>query len=301
MSLDQANKSIFFALGANITIALAKLGAALKTGSGSMMAEAIHSFSDSANQVLLLIGLKRSKRPPNDSFPLGHGKELYFYSFIVSILIFSIGGLFSLYEGFHKIHATKPLENPLIAIAVLSFSILAEGAAFLGCLKEVKSLKKNKPLTQWIKETRKVELLVILGEDFAAIIGLMFALGAISLTVITGNPIYDAIGSMVIGVLLIVVSFFLSRQIKDLLVGKGVSPDTRKAYINHIETCEGICRVLNIVSMNMGQDVLVSFKVEVEQNISVAQLIKAINEAEVSLKKTFPEIYWLFVEPDSKK
>lgn len=300
MSAPDSNlKSIFFALGANVAIAIAKLFAALKTGSGSMMAEAIHSFSDSINQVLLLIGLKKSKRPPNDDFPLGYGKEIYFYSFIVSILIFSIGGLFSLYEGIHKLDSTTPIEDPFIAIGVLIFAVFAEGLAFFGCLSEVKKIKGNKTYYRWIKETRKTELVVILGEDFAALCGLAFALIAITTSMITLNPIYDAIGSIVIGVLLILVSFMLVKEIKNLLIGRGVDQDSKKSYISHMENRDGIEKVLNLVSMNMGSDVLLAFKVKIDSSFTADELVRTINEAEISLKISFPEVHWLFVEPDN--
>ena len=300
MSAPDSNlKSIFLALGANVAIAIAKLAAALKTGSGSMMAEAIHSFSDSINQVLLLIGIKKSKRPPSDEFPLGHGKEIYFYSFIVSILIFSIGGIFSLYEGFHKLDSTSPIEDPIIAISVLIFAVFAEGLAFWGCLSEVKKLRGKKSFSKWLKETRKTELIVILGEDFAALCGLSFALVAITTSMITLNPIYDAIGSMVIGFLLICVSFMLVKEIKNLLIGRGVDSDSKAAYISHMENLDGIQKVFNLVSMNMGSDVLLAFKVGIDSTLTTNELVKVINDAEISLKNSFPEVYWLFVEPDN--
>jgi len=294
-------RSIILALTANIAIAIAKLAAALKTGSGSMMAESIHSFSDSINQVLLLVGLKRSSRPPNDQFPLGHGKELYFYSFIVAILIFTIGGLFSLYEGIHKLHSTDPIQYPIIAISVLCFAILAEGFAFFGCLREVKKLKGQKTYREWMKQTRRTELVVILGEDFAALLGLFFALTAISMSIYTGNPVYDAIGSIGIGVLLIGISFMLSKEIKNLLIGRGVDLETKSDYISFIEQQAGIEKVLNLVSMYMGSDILLAIKIKMDPSLSSHELVNSINQTEVLLKQKYPEIYWLFVEPDNKK
>lgn len=298
---NQNLKSIFIALFANTLIAIAKFIAAFITGSGSMMAEAIHSSSDCINQILLLVGIKRSKRPPNDDFPLGYGKELYFYSFIVSILIFSIGGLFSLYEGFHKLHSTEAISSPMIAITVLIFAIFMEGFAFFGCLKQVKQIKGKKSYLTWIQETRKTELVIILGEDFAALIGLVLALVAISISVITNNPIYDALGSITIGVLLIIVAFFLSKIIKDLLIGRGAEKKEKEAYINLMKDCGGIVDVLNLVSMSMGEDILLAFKVKMDSNLTTTELVDSINNAEKKLKQSFPEINWLFVEPDSIK
>ncbi|MBW1899975.1 MAG: cation diffusion facilitator family transporter, partial [Deltaproteobacteria bacterium] len=179
-------KSILFALCANLAIFVAKLIAAMVTGSGSMMAESIHSMADSGNQLLLLLGIKHAKRPPSPDYPLGFGKAIYFWSFIVALILFSMGGLYSIYEGIHKLKDHEPLTYPYVAIGVLLFSIIAESVSMWGCLREVNKERRGRSLKQWFKETRQSELLVVFGEDLAALLGLSFAFIAVLTTMITG-------------------------------------------------------------------------------------------------------------------
>lgn len=205
---DASVKSILFALLANFGIAVTKTFAAIITGSGAMLAESIHSFADCGNQGLLFLGLKTSKRKPDSEHPLGYGKEIYFWSFIVALILFSMGGLFSVYEGIHKLSSHEGLRSPLIAIVVLSVSIILEAASLYGCITQINKLRKGVNLWNWVKNSRQSELVVVLGEDIAALLGLVFALIAVVFSMITGNPVYDAIGSIGIGVLLIIISFF---------------------------------------------------------------------------------------------
>ncbi|HPB26298.1 MAG TPA: cation diffusion facilitator family transporter, partial [Bacteroidales bacterium] len=200
-------KSILFALLANFGIAVTKTIAAIITGSGAMLAESIHSFADCGNQGLLFLGLRSSKKKPDSEHPLGYGKEIYFWSFIVALILFSMGGLFSIYEGVHKITAHQGLRSPVIALIVLTVSMALEAASLLGCLKQIKKIRKEKKLWQWVRGSRKSELIVVLGEDIAALLGLFFAMLAVILSMITGNPVYDAMGSISIGVLLVIISF----------------------------------------------------------------------------------------------
>src|ERR1700761_192194 len=184
-------KTIFFALGANFAIFVAKMCAAMFTGSGTMLAESIHSLADCANQLLLLIGVRQSKRAPSADHPLGFGMVVYFWSFIVSLLLFTVGGLFSFYEGIHKINNPEALRMPWLAIGVLVFALVAESFSMWGCLREVRKARGGNNLWRWFRESRQSELIVVFGEDLAALLGLAFALLAISLTLITGNPIFD--------------------------------------------------------------------------------------------------------------
>jgi cation diffusion facilitator family transporter len=293
-------RSIMFALVANALIAIAKLVAAIFTGSGSMMAESIHSFADCANQILLIIGLKRSTQPPSMEHPLGHGKEIYFYSFLVSILLFTVGGMFSIYEGVHKIHSTDPISRPMIAICVLIFGIIVEGASLLACLKQIKGLRGDKSLWRWFKETRKSELIVVLGEDYAAMFGLVFALIAVSTSAVTGNPVYDAIGSIVIGVLLLIVAIFIGLEIKALLIGQGVEEDKLAEYKDFINKKEEVLELYNIVTLQNGQNVMVAIKVKMKDFAVQDDLINAINLIEKEMHVLFPEVAWIFFEPDNK-
>jgi cation diffusion facilitator family transporter len=231
-------KSIFFALGANFAIALAKLAAAVFTGSGAMMAESIHSFADCGNQLLLLVGLHKARQPPSPEYPLGFGKAIYFWSFIVALILFSMGGLYSIYEGIHKLHTPEPVSTPLAAIGVLIFSMAAEGTSLWGCMREVNKVRGNRSIIRWFRETRQSDLLVVFGEDTAALFGLSFALVAVVLTWITGNPMWDALGSIGIGVLLVLVAFFVGIEVKALLIGQGVEPRTRENMLNFLEQVE---------------------------------------------------------------
>ena len=165
------------------------------TGSSAMFAEGVHSLADCGNQVLLLLGMKRAQRPANPDYPLGHGKEIYFWSFLVAVMLFTVGGMFSFYEGWHKLQSTEPLNYPWLAIGVLTFGIIAESVSMRACLAEVKKARGELSLWRWFRTSRQAELVVIFGEDLAALLGLVFALLAVVATMITGNPIYDAIGT----------------------------------------------------------------------------------------------------------
>ncbi len=291
-------KSIIFALCANLAIAIAKLIAAAITGSGSMMAESIHSLADSGNQLLLLLGIKRAKRPPTPDYPLGFGKTVFFWSFIVALMLFSMGGVFSIYEGFHKLHHPESLNYPYVAIGVLFFSIIAESVSMWGCLREVNKERRGRTLKQWFQETRQSELLVVFGEDLAALLGLCFALIAILLTIITGNPAYDAMGSIFIGILLVVIAFVIGIEVKALLIGQSIEPEQRLQMLAFLQNRDEIDQVFNLLTLQLGKDVMVAVKAKMVKMDSADSLVKAINRCEVALKEVFPQVLWLFFEPD---
>ena len=295
-----STKSIIYALIANFLIAIAKFVAAYITKSGSMLAEAIHSLVDSSNQVLLLMGLKRSKAPASLEHPLGHGKSIYFWSFIVALILFSLGGVYAIYEGLHKLQDPQELRSPLIAIGVLVFAIVAESLSLWGCVKEVNKVRNGRSFTQWFKETRQSELLVVFGEDIAALAGLVFALIAVVLTMITGDPMYDAIGTIVIGVLLVVIAYFLGKEVKDLLIGQGVEPHVRITMVDEISGYEEVEKLYNILSLQMGDDVVVAVKAKMTEQQSADKLVADINQCERRFKEKFPQVKWLFFEPDSQ-
>ncbi|WP_035057811.1 cation diffusion facilitator family transporter [Andreprevotia chitinilytica] len=293
-------KSILYALAANLAIALSKLAAAMATGSGSMLAEAVHSFADCGNQGLLLWGLKTAGKPPSKDYPLGHGKEIYFWSFIVALMLFSIGGVFSIYEGLHKLAHPEPLAWPWVAVGVLAFGVVAESISMWGVLKEINKTRGGKSLWRWVRESRQSELVVVLGEDAAALLGLTFALVAILLAIATGNPMWDALGSVAIGVLLVVVAAFIGTQIKGLLIGKSVEPDVDQAMRSWLTARPEITRVFNLITLQMGSDVMLSLKAEFAEQGSQTGLIDAINRVEDELQAAFPQLTWVFVEPDNK-
>ncbi len=294
-------KSIFFALGANAAIFVAKLTAALITGSGAMLAEAIHSLADTGNQILLLVGLKQSRKPPSPDFPLGFGKSIYFWSFIVALIMFSLGGMFSIYEGVHKLQHPEPLSSPWLAVGVLLFSIFAESVSLWGCLREVNKVRGDRSLYRWFRESRQSELLVVFGEDLAALLGLSFALVAVGVTMVTGDPFYDATGSIVIGSLLVVIAVGIGIEVKSLLIGQGVEPALKKEMVAFLNQEEKVAEVLNLLTFQLGKDVMVAVKARMEDCSTVDELVKAINSCEQRFRSRFPETLWLFFEPDNKK
>lgn len=296
----QANslRAILLALGANFAIFLSKLVAAMITGSGAMLAEAVHSLADCGNQGLLLLGMRQAHRPASDEYPLGWGRALYFWSFLVAILLFSVGGMFSIYEGIHKLSHPEPLKWPWLAIGVLAFGVVAESFSMHGCLTEVNKAREGRSLWRWFHETRSSELLVIFGEDLAALFGLSVALVAVLATMITGNLLYDAIGTIVIGALLVAVSIAVASEVKDLLIGQGVEPRRREALIAFINARPEVDVVLNVITLQMGPDVMVAVKARMAPAPDQTALVQAINRVEHAMKAQFPDIRWSFFEPD---
>lgn len=291
-------RAIFFALGANFAIFLAKLTAALTTGSGAMLAEAVHSLADCGNQVLLLFGIRQAIKPPTPEYPLGYGKAIYFWSFLVALMLFSVGGMFSLYEGWHKLSSSEPLRSPWIAIGVLVFSIIVEGISMRACMVEVNKVRGNNSMWHWFRNSRQVELVVIFGEDLAALVGLVLALFAVGLFMLTGNPIWDVIGTLAIGTLLIVVAVFISVKVKAMLIGQSVEPQTLVRMRQFLDQRPEIAEVYNLLTIQLGNDVMVSIKARMQGEESAVGMIAQINAIERELKRRFPEVHFSFFEPD---
>ena len=297
---DASKKSITFALLANLGIAITKTAAAIVTGSGALLAESIHSYADCSNQGLLFWGLRATKKKPDPEHPLGYGKEIYFWSFMVALILFSMGGLFSIYEGIHKIGMHEGLKNPGIAIAVLAVSMVFEAASLYGCLLQIKKLRHNVPLRTWYQNSRQSELIVVLGEDTAALLGLTFALIAVVLSVITGNPVFDAIGSIGIGILLVIISFVLAIKIKSLLIGQSTDEETTAQIKAMLESRPEIDSIINLITFQLGPQIMVAVKAKMKNTNSVNDLVLNINKCESELKKNFPAIQWIFFEPDTE-
>lgn len=300
MAGSDSSKAVIYALGANAAIAVAKYVAAVVTGSGSMLAEAVHSTADCGNQLLLLLGLKRSRRPPSDDYPLGFGKETYFWSFIVAIMLFSVGGLFSVYEGWHKLHEPEELNRPLLALGVLAFGIVAESFSMWGCLREVNKSRGGQSLWQWFRSSRNAELVVIFGEDLAALVGLALAFVAVSAAWLTGNVMYDALGSIAIGILLIVVAVMVAIEVKALLVGQGVEAPVRREMVAFLEDQPSVERVIEMLTLHMGNDVMVAVKAKMRDHPSTDALVDEINRIESAFRERFPQTQWIFFEPDTR-
>ncbi|MCH7853840.1 MAG: cation diffusion facilitator family transporter [Proteobacteria bacterium] len=299
-SHESTAKAILYAFLANAGIALAKTWAAWLTGSGSMLAEAIHSYADTCNQILLYLGLKQSTRPADKKHPLGYGKLSYFWSFIVAMLLFSLGGLFSLYEGLHKLQHPEPLSQIWIALVVLGFAIILEGFSLLGCLREIRHIRGERPFREWLRHTRNSALVVVLGEDLAALLGLVLASGFLSIAAVTGDPLYDAIGSMCIGVVLLVISVFLALRVRSLLVGMAADPLIQEAIAAIIDEDPDIEYVFNTITIQLGPDTMLAAKIKLRSGISIEVAIDTINKLEKRLKEQVPGLKWSFMEPDIK-
>jgi cation diffusion facilitator family transporter len=291
-------KAVLLALGANFAIFVSKLVAAIVTGSGAMLAEAIHSLADCGNQGLLLLGMRQAKKPASDEYPLGWGRALYFWSFVVALLLFAVGGLFSIYEGVHKLSAPEPLRWPWLALGVLLFGIVMESISMRGCLHEVNLARGEQSLWRWFRETRSSELLVIFGEDLAALLGLCLAALAIGATILTGNLLFDALGTIAIGVLLVVVAIALAIEVKALLIGQGVEPRRRQELLTFLGERPEVAEVLNLITLQMGPDVMVAVKARMAPTPDALSLIEAINAVERAMKARFADIRWSFFEPD---
>ena len=291
-------RSIFYALGANFAIAIAKSTGAVFTGSASMLAEAIHSFADCGNQALLIWGLKEAKRGASPDHPLGYGRAIYFWSFIVALMLFSMGGLFSIYEGAHKLHDTEPVKYAWVAVGILSFSIVAESVSLWGALREIDKERGERSLWRWFRTSRQSELLVIFGEDMAALGGLVLALGFIGLAMVTGNPMWDAIGSISIGMLLILVAVLIGIEVKSLLIGQSAEPQVQAALRAHLEAQPQVAQVYNVITQQLGSDLMVAVKARMHPMASDVALIEAINEVERNMRAAFTQARWVFFEPD---
>ena len=295
-----STRAILFALGANLAIACAKGVAAYFTRSSAMLAETVHSLADCGNQLLLLFGMRQARKPASPDYPLGYGKAIYFWSFLVAVMLFTVGGMFSLYEGVHKLQHPEPMQRWWWAAGVLVFGIIAEGVSMRACLQEVAKLRDGRSLWQWFRHSRQSELVVIFGEDFAALLGLCFALVAVLLTAWTGNPLWDAIGTVMIGVLLIIVAVLVAIEIKAMLIGQSVDPAVQARMRRFLDARPEIGNVINLITLQLGNDVMVSVQAEMREEQSARSLAMQINDVERALKREFPEVRWSFFEPDVK-
>lgn len=297
-SEESTARAILYAFLANLGIAFAKTWAAWVTGSGSMLAEAIHSYADSGNQVLLFLGLRQAQRPPDQEHPLGYGKVTYFWSFVVATLLFSVGGLFSIYEGIHKLSHPQPLTQVWVALLVLGFAIVLESFSLAGCLREISHIRGERSFREWLKHTRSSALVVVFGEDVAALLGLALAFIFVSLAAMTEISTFDAVGSICIGIVLIVISGFLFLRVQSLLVGRSADPMIQRLIEEVINEEPNIERVLNTITMQMGPETMLAAKIKLRSGIDLDTAIDCINALERELKQRIPELKWCFIEPD---
>lgn len=298
MSHSNSTKAIIYAFAANLGIAVTKTGAALWTGSGSLVAEAVHSFADCGNQVLLFVGMKRSAKTATQRHPMGYGRESYIWSMMVAITLFSVGGMFSIYEGWERYREPHPVENAEIAMAILLIAVVMEAFSLKGALDAMQAEKGQRSLWQWFRETHSSELMVVIGEDLAALLGLVIAAAMLGLTVLTGNTVYDAVGSILIGVLLVVVALIVGHEVHDLLLGEADS-EIRDAVTDYLQQQAAVVRVLNAWAINHGRDVMLASKVELMPDLTVSQAVTLINFLEQGIKINHPRVKWVFFEIDN--
>lgn len=295
-----SKKVIIISLLANLGIAVSKLAGAFFTGSAALMAEAVHSFSDCGNQGLLLFGGWQAKKGPSRQYPLGRGKEMFFWSFVVALLLFTMGGMFSLYEGLHKIQHPEPLAHPIVGILILLVAVVLEGISFFACLKEVRHINRYPSLWQWIKHTTAADLLVIFLEDLAALLGLVLALISLLLAWVTGESIFDGIGSAMIGLLLIMTAVILAREVKPLLIGQAPHEDYQDKLQGLLQQHMPGARITRLVTLQQGVgSLLLAYKIHpgnLDGHLKAA--IDQVNGFEAAAKQHFPEIHWQFVELD---
>ncbi|NYI70178.1 cation diffusion facilitator family transporter [Naumannella cuiyingiana] len=307
MSAEGGTRAVVAALTANLSIAVAKFVAWGLTGASSMLAEAIHSVADSGNQVLLLIGGRRGRQPADAEHPFGYGRVRYLYAFVVSIVLFSVGGLFALYEAYHKFeevrtgHPNELLESQWwwVPLAVLGFAIIAESFSFRTALKEGNAARGRQSFPAFIRNSKSPELPVILLEDLAALIGLVLALFGVGLTLLTGNGIFDVIGTAMIGVLLVVVAAVLAWEMRSLLIGESASAEDIEAITEAITGTPGVDRLLNLRTLQLGpDDVLVAAKISVADATSADDVARVINAAEERIAAAEPTVTHCYLEPD---
>jgi cation diffusion facilitator family transporter len=292
-------KAVLYALGANGGIALAKAIAAFFTGSGAMLAEALHSFADCGNQLLLLLGMKQAKMAPTADHPMGFGRVQYFWSMLVGVLLFSVGGLFSIWHGIHSLQHPEPVKYLVPSLAVLFVAVVLEGISLRGALQALAPERGDKTLWRWFRETRQSELMVVTGEDIAALAGLVIAFVALVLTGLTNNPLFDSLGSIAVGILLVAVSVLVTREVKSLITGESVSPEKRKLIEAFVTDQPEVDRVVNIITFQWGDDFAVAVKAKMAPMPSADALVSAINDVEERMQAHFPGLRWSFFEPDA--
>lgn len=299
MSTASSTRAVALALGANLGIALSKTAVFLVTRSSSLLTEAIHSFADCANQVLLFVGMTQGEKPPTARHPLGRGQAAFVASFLVALLLFSVGGLYSLVEGIHKIRHPEAPHHLGWAVILLLFALALEGWSLAGALKAAQEERGRRPLLRYLRQSSRTELVVVLAEDFAALLGLAFALAAVLLVMATGNPVWDGVGSVAIGLVLIAVAVFVGAEVTSLLLNEAPPLPLRAALRAFADDDPEVERVLHLIAVVVGSErIMVALKVRFKAQANGDALVDAINALEGRLRRAFPQIQHLFVEPD---
>ena len=298
---EGSRKAVLYAFFANLGIALAKFVGFLITQSAGLLAEAIHSLADTGNQALLLLGGKRAMKLADREHPFGYGRERYFWSFVVALVLFSVGGLFALFEGIEKLRHPHEVSNLGVAIGILLFAICLETVSLRTAVKEAKHARgaSTGSWWRWLRNSKQPELPVVLLEDIGAEIGLFLALGGVLMAHFTDEPRWDAVGSIGIGVLLVVIAIVLAIEMKGLLIGESASEADLEKIVGALEGADGVRRLIHLRTQHLGPDeVLVAAKLEFDPDLTTEQLADAINGAETTLRAAVPMARVVYLEPD---
>lgn len=299
MSAEGSTRAILAALVANAGIAVAKFVGFLITGSSSMLAESVHSVADTSNQGLLLLGQRQSRREADALHQFGYGRSRYFYSFVVALVLFTLGSVFALYEGYHKISHPEQLTSPIVAVVILLVAIALEGYSFRTAIRESRPLKGSASWWRFIRNSRNPELPVVLLEDSGALVGLVFALTGIGLTMLTDDPAWDGVGSIAIGVLLGVIAVILMIEMHSLLIGEGATGEEDRAIRAALEQTENIDRVIHLRTQYLGpEEMLVGVKIALAPSTDVATAAAIIDAAEAAIRAAVPTAQVIYLEPD---
>lgn len=299
MSASGGTKAVIAAFFANLGIAIAKFIGFALTGASSMLSEAIHSVADTGNQGLLLLGGKRARQEPDEDHPFGYGRERYFWAFVVAVVLFTLGSVFAIYEGIHKIQHPEPIDNAAVAIVILVVAIVLESLSFRTAVVETNRARGARGWWSFLRSTKAPELPVVVLEDSGALVGLVVALAAIIASLATDNGVYDGIGSVVIGAVLGVIAVFLCIEMKSLLIGESASADDRAAIRRAIEETDGVVGLIHERTEHIGpEEVLVAVKVEFDTHLDIGQLAAAVDRLEANVRAAVPTVGPMYVEPD---
>lgn len=299
MSAGGSKRAIIAALGANAGIAVAKFIGFAITGSSSMLAESVHSIADTSNQGLLLYGQRAASKEADRLHPFGYGRSRFFYSFVVALVLFTLGSVFALYEGYHKIHAPEHLQSPIVAIVILGVAIALEGYSFRTAFVESKPLKGGASWWQFIRNSRNPELPVVLLEDTGALLGLAFALFGVGMTIVTGDPVWDGIGTVAIGVLLGIIAIVLMVEMKSLLIGEGATATQEQAILDALAGTDDVERVIHCRTQYLGpEELLVAAKIAITPSAELPRVAATIDAAERRVRAAVPIAQVIYLEPD---
>ena len=299
MAAEVGTKAVVAALLANCCIAAAKFVGFVFTHSSSMLAEAIHSVADAGNQALLLLGVRRATKRPSAEHPFGYGRERYFWSFIVALVIFTLGAGFAVYEGIDKVRHPHEIKGLWWAVGILGVGIVLESLSFRTAIREARPLRGDESWWQFIRRSRSPELPVVLLEDLGALAGLMLALAAVVLAHVTGNAVWDGIGTLCIGALLGTIAVLLAVELQSLLIGEGALPEHRRQLLEAASTAPGVRRVIHLRTQHLGpEELLVGLKAEFDNELDMAGLASAVDATEARLRAAVPITQVIYIEPD---